>query len=338
MSENASLSDVMDTVAKDMPEEKVDHLGPEPDAPVDKAAAVPDAWEPPGWSKRWKEPSRKALEALHSHPDARTHLDPLLSELEETYGYLGRRDNEYAQYRRQLDPIAEVIGPYVQQFQLAGMSPQQGLTQVLAFADSLSRNPDNTFPMLAQMYKPSNAGQVIKALSQAWGTDLGNVIQEEPYMDPAVKQLIGGLTERYQTIEQALYQQQQQAVQGQQAAVLQHIGAFENATDESGAAQHPHFRTVYDDMIHLINAGRVDRSDPQVLSKAYAMAVRLNPELSASIAEKSTLESAARQTAVAKQAQEASRNVSGKPNGRDTAPSTIEEAMRAAAKLVDRAS
>ena len=150
MSENDSLSAAIETAAKDAPEEKIDHLPADTNAAAD-AAEVEKPWEAPGWSKRWKEPSRKALEALHAHQEARAHLDPLLKELDETYSYVGRRDNEFAQYRRQLDPIAEVIAPYVQQYQLQRMSPQQGLQQLFATADSLRSNPDQTFPWLAQM-------------------------------------------------------------------------------------------------------------------------------------------------------------------------------------------
>ena len=329
MSENDSLSDALDQVAKDLPEV----AGPHPldidneQEGVQEAVQAAPAWEAPGWSKRWKEPSQKALNALYSHPEARAHLDALLPELEETYSYTGRRDQEFAQYRKMFDPIGNAIGPYVQQFQMNGMTPEAGITQTLAFADALARNPDNTFPTLAQMYKPQNAGQVIQALAQAWGADLGQVTQEQPYIDPAVQQMLGGLTQRFSTIEQALFHQHQQGQQAQQAAVLQEIQAFETATDESGAQKHPHFRTVFEDMVQLVQLGRA-----RSVGDAYTMAVRLNPELSASIGEKQALDSAARQTAAAKQAQGASRNVSGKPNGRDTAPSSIEEAMRAADK------
>ena len=105
MSDIDALSCAMEAAAKDVPEAVA--------APVEQQEPVEAAWEAPGWTKRWKEPSRNALKALRDHPGARTHLDPLLKELDETYSYVGRRDNEFAQYRRQLDPIAEVIAPYV---------------------------------------------------------------------------------------------------------------------------------------------------------------------------------------------------------------------------------
>ena len=329
MSDENSLSTVMETVAKDIPEEKVDHLPAEPN---ESPAEAEKPWEAPGWSKRWKEPSRKALEALYAHQEARTHLDPLLKELDETYSYVGRRDNEFAQYKRQLDPIAEVIAPYVQQYQLQGMSPQQGLQQLFATADSMRSNPDQTFPWLAQMYKPRNAGQVIKALAQAWGADLGQMSQEAPYVDPHVQQAFGALQQRLSGYEQALWQQQQGQRMAQQAAVLSEIEAFESAADANGAQKHPHFREVYDDMVSLLNMQRA-----RTLPEAYEMAVRFNPKLAQAVAEKAALEQAARQTAEAKQATDASRNVSGKPTGRDKRPSSIEEAMRAADKSFERA-
>ena len=324
MSDENSLSAVMETVAKDLPEEKVDHLPTE--AAAEPAQETP-AWEAPGYTKRWKEPSRKALEALYANAEAKTHLDPLLKELDETYGYIGRRDNEYAQYRKQLDPIAEVIAPYVQQYQLQGMTPQQGLQQLFATADSIRQNPDQTFPWLAQMYKPRDAGQVIQALAQAWGADLGQLTQDAPYIDPNMQQMFGALSQRLQTYEQAMWQQQQGQMHAKQAAVLREIEAFESAADAAGTPKNPHFREVYDDMVSLLNMQRA-----RTLPEAYEMAVRLNPQLAQAMAEKKALAEAARQTADAKQAAEASRNVSGKPTGKDKRPSSIEEAMRAADK------
>lgn len=324
--EHSSLDGALEAAAKDVPEVR--------DAPeVIEPAAPEPAWEAPGFSKRWKEPSRNALKALHDHAEARAHLAPILEELEGTYGYIGRRDNEFATYRKQFDPIAEAINPYVQGFQMRGMSPQQGIQQVLAFADALSQDPDQTFPYLAGMYKPRDAGQALKALAQAWGADLNQVTQDAPYIDPQVTQLLGGYRNELSQMRDYLFQQQQGQHQAMQASVLNHIAAFEDAADESGKPKYPHFRKVYDDMVMLINLGRVDRNDPNVLAKAYDMAVRFNPELGASIAEKQALEAAARQTAEAKQAAEASRNVSGKPKGQPKAGRlTIEEAMRAAEK------
>jgi len=319
MSDIDSLSGAMESAAKDVPEAVA--------APVEQQEPVEAAWEAPGWTKRWKEPSRNALKALRDHPEARTHLDPLLKELDETYSYVGRRDNEFAQYRRQLDPIAEVIAPYVNQLHMQGMSPQQFVQQLLATQDSLRNNPDQTFPYLASMFKPRDAGQAIKALAQAWGADLGSVAQEAPYIDPALQQMLGGYQSELSQVKQAIWQQQQGQMQAQQAAVLNDIAAFESAADESGNPKHPHYREVYDDMVMLIQMGRASS-----LPQAYDMAVRFNPKLSASMAEQQALKDAARQTAEAKQAAEASRNVSGKPKGRANQASSIEEAMRKAEK------
>jgi hypothetical protein len=319
MCEIDSLSGAMESAAKDVPETVA--------APVEQQEPVEAAWEAPGWTKRWKEPSRNALKALRDHPEARAHLDPLLKELDETYGYVTKRDQEYAQYRRQLDPIAEVIGPYVNQLHMQGMSPQQFVQQLVATQEAMRSNPDQTFPHLAGMFKPRDANQVIKALAQQWGADLGAITQEAPYIDPALQQMLGGYHSELSQLKQSLWQQQQGQLQAQQAAVLNDIAAFESAADESGNPKHPHYREVYDDMVMLIQMGRASS-----LPQAYDMAVRFNPKLSASMAEQQALKDAARQTAEAKQAAEASRNVSGKPKGRPGQASSIEEAMRKAEK------
>lgn len=289
-------------------------------------------WELPGWAKNWDEPDQIALKQLRGLEPAKDHFDRLLGRIDKISTGFGKQGTEYGNYRRQMDPIAEVIGPYVQQFQMNGMTPQQGLTQVLAFADALARNPDQTFPQIAQMYKPSNAGQVIQALAQAWGADLGQVTQEAPYVDPTISQMVNPLFQRLQSIESALSQQHLQGQRAQQAAVLQKLDAFMAAKDETGSPKYPYLDRLQDRMAALINGGMVDRFDPDAMPKAYDMAFRLDPDLSRDDAEKRALAAAARQTAVSKNAADASRNVSGKPSGRDTAPSTLEEALAAADK------
>jgi hypothetical protein len=289
-------------------------------------------WELPSWSSNWDETEKGALKALYGYADGREHFERLVGKVGKISESFGRQGHEYGNYRRQMDPIAEVIGPYVQQFQMNGMTPQQGLTQVLSFADSLARNPDNTYPMLAHMYKPSNAADVLRTLAQAWGSDLGQLAQEQPYIDPAINEMVTPLMQRLQELEQAQYQHQQTAVQGRQKAVLQSLDAFLTAKDESGAPKHPHADRLQNQMASLISGGLVDRYDPDVLSKAYDMALRLDPELGADLAQKRALAAAAQSTAVAKNAADASRNVSGKPNGKASGPSSIDEALAAAEK------
>lgn len=300
-------------------------------ANVAEAAPTPEPeWELPGWATTWDEPDQLALKQLRGLEPAKEHFDRLLGRIDKISTGFGRQGHEYGNYRRQMDPIAEVISPYVQQFQMNGMTPQQGLTQVLAFADSLARNPDQTFPQLATMYKPSNAGQVIQALAQAWGADLGQVTQEQPYIDPVIQEMVGGVAQELRSIKEWKYQQEQYARSAQQAAVLHQLDAFTNAKDETGAPKYPHLDRLQNQMAAIINSGLVDRRDHEAIAKAYTMAFRLDPDLSNDDAEKRALAAAARQTATATKAADASRNVSGKPNGRDTAPSTLEEALAAA--------
>lgn len=296
---------------------------------ADAAPAPEQEWELPGWATTWDEPDQVALKQLRGIEPAKEHFDRLLGRIDKISTGFGRQGHEYGNYRRQMDPIAEVISPYVQQFQMNGMTPQQGLTQVLAFADSLARNPDQTFPQLASMYKPSNAGQVIQALAQAWGADLGQVTQEQPYIDPAIQQMLGGVAQELRSVKEWRYQQEHEARTAQQAAVLQKLDAFMAAKDETGAPKYPYLDRLQDRMAAIINGGMVDRRDPEAMQKAYDMAFRLDPDLSSADAEKRALAAAARQTAVAKNAADASRNVSGKPTGRDPAPSTLEEALAA---------
>lgn len=288
-------------------------------------------WEAPGWSKMWKEQSRQALEAFASGQGNEDHLKALTSELDQTYNYLGQRNQEFAQLNKRFGPVSELLTQAEQGFTMQGQSLQQGLQQMFAVSQSLANNPDQTLPWLAERYKPRDPASVLQMLSQVWGADLGQVAQSAPYIDPAVQGIVGPLLNRLQSIEQATWQQQQEYQRQQQEAVLNEIAAFENATDESGAAKHPYFRDVYDDMVMLISMGKA-----KSVNQAYDLATRFHPavhESKAKQAEQQALAAAARTTATAKQASEASRNVNSSARGnRDAGNPNIMEAMKLADK------
>ena len=114
-----------------------------------------------------------------------------LKQWKETQGYTTKKEQEFADYRKRLDPIHEVVSPYEQYWKMQGMDSRQGLTQLLSYAEQLARNPAQMIPQLAKMYN----------------VDLQSLVAEQPYVDPQ--------TAAIQAELQALKQQQQMSVQQQ---------------------------------------------------------------------------------------------------------------------------
>lgn len=72
-------------------------------------------------------------------------------------------------------------------------------------------------------------------------------------------------------------QQQQQA---QYNRLIEEVRSFETAVDENGTPKHPHFNRVFDRMVRLVRA-----EEAKSIQDAYEMAVTLDKELQAEMAE-----------------------------------------------------
>lgn len=279
--------------------------------PADKPAAItPPAWEMPGWAKRWTEPARKSLEQLYQREDARPLLDPIQSELEKFYQEFGRQGQEYGTFKKQVEPVWNILSKYEPQYRLQGMTLEQGVGQLVQAAEYLATNPDEALPWLAQTYAPRDAAAVIRALSQAWGVDLGQVTAEQPYVDPAIQQMVTPLQQQLQAVTYQLQQREQQERERQRHQIVDQVAAFEDAKNAAGEPLYPHFRRVFEPMIKAVRAGFAND-----LASAYQFAVRNDPELAKEIEEqqaeaarKRALEEAQARSEEAAKAKAASRN------------------------------
>jgi hypothetical protein len=170
------------------------------------------------------------------------------------------------------------------------------LGQLLAYAEQLAKDPKSTIPQLAKLY----------------GVDLGALVAEQPYVDPQVAQLQSQL--------QQLQQQQQMSVQQSQQAqynrLMDEIRSFETAADESGNPKHPHFNRVFDRMVRLVRA-----EEAKSIQDAYEMAISLDKELQAEMAEEARKQEALAKAADAKKAADASRTVKSKATNAGAPPS-----------------
>lgn len=241
----------------------------------------------------WGKPYKETFSQIAGNPEQRAIAEKWLEQWKETQGYITKRDQEFADYRKRLDPIHEVVKPYEGYWHQQGMDTVSGVRQLVSYAEALARDPASMIPQLAQMY----------------GVDLQSLVAEQPYIDPQVQ----ALQTQIQQMQQAQYQQQTQAQQAQYSRLTEEIRAFETAADEQGNPKAPHFTRVFDSMVRLANGGLA-----QNIQDAYNKAVALDADLQAEIAAEQAKKEAATRAAEANKALGASRTVKSK--GSEGAP------------------
>lgn len=262
---------------------------PPPAPSADAAPPIPAAIDLPALEApaMWKQSHRDIFGRFASDPERRELLQAWQEQWKDTEGAWTRKNQEFSDFRRQAEPLLEVVQPYAQYWAQQGLSPVQGITQVLSYAEALANDPATVIPQLAQMY----------------GVDLYQLVAEQPYEDPQV----AALKQQIQQLQQAEWQRGQQSQQQQHNRIAQEIQAFQSATDEQGNLKAPHFDRVFERMLGLARGGLA-----QNVQDAYDMAVRMDPDLQAEIAQSRAAQEAAARAADAKKAVEASKTVQGK--------------------------
>lgn len=235
----------------------------------------------------WKQPYRDAFGKYAANPEHREVLTKWQDHWKETQGYITKRDQEYADYRKRFDPIGELVKPYESVWAQQGMTPDMGLRSVLSAYQALNQDPQGTLLRLAQSY----------------GVDLQSAYAEAPYIPPEVQ----AIQQQLDQVNTYFQQQQQQQYQQNTARLNQEIQAFQTATDEKGNPLHPHFERVFDTMVQLAQAGMA-KSIPE----AYEKAVAWDKDLQAELHAQKQQEQAVTRAADAQRALEASKTVKSK--------------------------
>lgn len=297
------------------------------------AAVDPDApkpWEPPAYAKNWKEQYRKAYEKFATHPELADSYKDMDGFFNELHQWDTKRSWEIGELRKNYQPIAPIIDQMRQQYQLQGMSLENGLGQLWGVAQRLGQDPDSTLAWLIQQYKPRDAAKFLQVAAQALGADLGQLAQAQPYVDPVVARQLAEAKRVAEQSQNAVWQMQQGQRQQQFKALYTHIVQFEQEKDASGNLKHPYAADIGQEMGLLLQSGRATS-----LEQAYEMAVKYHPkaqEERAKQAEQAAREAAARNTTDAEQAKAAARTVAGRPGGRTTRASSINDAVAMAEK------
>lgn len=313
----ASLSEAANTAYSEL------EAAPEATPALATPAEAP--WEPPAFTARWSENARNAIKEFGGAVHNRKFLEPILGQFEEHNKRYTQHQQEFADYRKNLDPVYSVLQPLERDYKLQGMSLQQGVSQLVEGARFVATDPDQAFPYFAGQYKPRDPASAVLGIAQAWGVDLGNLVQEQPYIDPSVQALLTPLQKQLAEIRQFTEQQRQsqeqqsfQAQQYQQQLIVNKLVELEQQKDESGNLRFPHIAAVMDDIALLAERGRFDNFE-----KAYDHAVLMNPELSKSVVEQRTktaeqkaIQEAAARTKAAQREAQSNRSIAG--NGRPT--------------------
>jgi hypothetical protein len=209
------------------------------DTPVDApAVAAPERKAPSSWKKDYWEDFNK--------------LDPRVAE------YINQRESQFASgvsvYKdnwERAKPLQDAIAPFVQDFQAAGVTPEQGIAKLAAAHQNIVRA------------SPEQKVQIFQRLAQEYGVTLSAV--QSGQVDPMM-QYVAPLQERINQLSGQLNSWEQQKQQQEQTSLQAEITAF--------AAENEHFEAVKEAMSGLLQSGLA-----KDLKSAYEHAVWTNPEL-----------------------------------------------------------
>ena len=83
----------------------------------------------------WKQPYRDAFGKYAANPEYRDLLTKWQEHWKEQQGYVTRKEQEYADYRKRLDPLHETIKPYESYWAQQGMDSVSGVRQLISYAE-----------------------------------------------------------------------------------------------------------------------------------------------------------------------------------------------------------
>lgn len=199
-----------------------------------------------------------------------------------------------SQDAERLNRLHQVLAPYAERLQLAGLTESQAVQQLFAASDYLRRDPVNALIYLAQTH-----GVDPRAFAQVLMGGQG----QQPQVAPEVRQLYG----EFQALKQGLDSERSQARNAQYQQMLSQVESF--AKDP----QHAYFENVREPMAQLVESGRA-----KDLQDAYEQATWAHPEIRPLLIQQQleVQQKAAADAARAKsaQARHASGSITGSPS------------------------
>lgn len=262
-------------VERETPEPVAEEAAPVEEAPAELVETKPvvPAIEPPD---RWSVADREAFKKIPA--DAQEFVMRRYREIEGDYT---RKTQEIAAFRRDYEPVQQMMAPFEQQIRNAGFTPA---TLIQAWAN------------IEQALTQGRGVAVVKDLVQNYRLDRAQLarelgltapaagVEQPPAPDgvapaqlpPEVTQTLQQLQARQTQFDQYLTTQQQARQREETNRVMGAITAFRDAKDPSGNLLHPHYDDLETDMIAYLQAARNMGQEPG-LDELYEKAVYANP-------------------------------------------------------------
>ena len=200
---------------------------------------------------------------------------------------------EYNQYQQALQPISEI-------WQRQGIAPSVGVAQMAYYGQLLHTDPQ----------------ALINEVAKFAGIDLNQVVEDQPYIDPAIQSQLRNLEQQNQQLQQYTVQQQQQAQQQQQQAINEQIQVFVSETDDKGQPLRPYLQesSPHKDAVGQYMAGELTKQfyPAKDMAEAYERAVNNLPELRQEVLKMQEAEQAKARQAEVEKAKKASVKVNSK--------------------------
>jgi hypothetical protein len=232
--------------------------------------------------------------------------------LARTMGELEQARGRYAQ----LDQVEQLIGPRRNAWALNGMSESTALGQLLALSDFAGRDPKG----------------FIKYMAENSGVDLGQLVYEQPVVDPGMTAMQAEIASLKQQLVGFNTQQQQAA----HTATVNEVIAFASEKDQDGHTLRPYFEELGHGVLPFIEAVRNQNpswSKAQILQTAYENACWGTPSVRAKLQSAASAVGDAERIRMAAEkanrAKAASVSVrTGAPSSPGTPPDTANKSLR----------
>ncbi len=247
---------------------------------ADRALGDPDIQPDPGEKVAEEPVQAEPTEAPNSWgTDAKDEWAKLPPEMQDVVAAReSQREAHFTQKQQELstgltevDNIRQAVKPYSQAWREEGLMPSQVIGEWLEFGSRMDANPQAGLQWLAEQYGISTHpnGQQQTNVNGYTGAPQANPVYDQ----------------RIATLEQTLNGYQQQAANAQEQQLEAEIKSFGSSQTEAGELAFPYLEEVAGTMEGIIpgimaQGGTVS----EVLQKAYAAAVAIDPEIGKKIA------------------------------------------------------
>ena len=295
--------DLEETVTPEVPDEApindIEPKEPEQEAPASDLLEAPEFW-----SKEQKE----LFTQLQGFENSRGIAEGWVNQWNDNQKYITQKSQSLADERRQFENQLNEYNHYQQAlqgilptWQAQGIAPSVGIAQMAHYGQMLHTDPQ----------------ALIHEVAKFAGIDLNQLVEDQPYIDPAVQDRLRTLEQINQQLQQAIGQNQQGQQEQQLRANVELAQRFIDAKGEDGNALHPHIQQdspyaerIGQDVLFLLQNPNSDIAQTTDISerfkKAYEKAVQFHPDIQNEIKEAQEKAAAKERQAKAEEAKKAS--------------------------------